>query len=422
MTATTSSTTGAASAAPTLVPKDRYISPEFAALELERMWPRVWQIACTLDHVSGAGDFFEYRVGPYSVVVVRGDDGELRAFQNVCRHRGNSICTGAGRGLDELRCGYHRWAWDLRGGLREVPSRKDFGSIPNEGYGLVPAGVDTWGPLVFVNLDPDAMPLDEYLEAVPGDIGWVGLDDFRCEVCAVVPVPANWKVVVDCFSETYHVQGIHPEMLGSMDDLHTEQHVWGHTSKSAQDYGVPSTRLHGLSNQEVWDSFAVTQGARMGVTEPCPLPPLTDGQTVADVIAEGIRRTQAAAGVDLSRFDTRQMLRLEQYNVFPNATVLVMPDLLSVLSARPGSTPDESEMVFLNFRRAPSADAPRTEPLDVVVPPEQADFGYVLNADVRVLAGVQRGLHQPGLTHITLSGEECRVVNTHRNLERYLGL
>ena len=90
--------------------------------------------------------------------------------------------------------------------------------------------------------------------------------------------------------------------------------------------------------------------------------------------------------------------------------------------ARPGPTPDESEMVFLNFRRAPSADAPRSQPLDAVVPPEQADFGYVLNADVRVLTSVQRGLHQPGLTHLTLSSEECRVVNTHRNLERYLGL
>src|SRR5207237_9824739 len=155
VTATTSAPPVASSAAPPLVPKDRYISPEFAALELERMWPRVWQIACALDHVSGAGDFFEYRVGPFSVVVVRGDDGELRAFQNVCRHRGNSICTGSGSGLTELRCGYHKWAWDLSGRLREVPSRKGFGVLHNDDYPLFEARVDTWGPLVFVNLDPD---------------------------------------------------------------------------------------------------------------------------------------------------------------------------------------------------------------------------------------------------------------------------
>ncbi|WP_165618218.1 Rieske 2Fe-2S domain-containing protein, partial [Mycolicibacterium porcinum] len=82
-------------ARPTLVPAGRYISPSFAQLEVARMWPRVWQQACTVDHVAEPGDYFEYRCGPYSVLIVRGDDGELRAFQNACRHRGNALCTGA---------------------------------------------------------------------------------------------------------------------------------------------------------------------------------------------------------------------------------------------------------------------------------------------------------------------------------------
>ena len=81
---------------PTLVPAERYYSPAFAALEAERMWPRVWQLACMVDHISAPGDYFEYRCGPYAVLIVRDDDGEIRAFQNVCRHRGNSLCTGSG--------------------------------------------------------------------------------------------------------------------------------------------------------------------------------------------------------------------------------------------------------------------------------------------------------------------------------------
>ena len=141
-----------------------------------------------------------------------------------------------------------------------------------------------------------------------------------------------------------------------------------------------------------------------------------------DVIADGIREVQAGAGVDLSRFDTAQLLRLHQYNLFPNATVLVFPDLLSVLLGRPGPTPDRAEMVFFHFQRAPSADAPRTQPVDVTLGPGEVDMGLVLNADVNVVAGVQRGLHQPGLTHLTLSSEECRVINTHHPTERYLGL
>ncbi|MBV8950411.1 MAG: aromatic ring-hydroxylating dioxygenase subunit alpha [Actinobacteria bacterium] len=385
------------------------------------MWPRVWQAACTPDHVAAPGDFFEYRVGPYSVVIVRGDDGELRAFQNVCRHRGNSLCNGSGSGLTELRCGYHKWAWDLRGRLREVPSRKGFGVLRNDDYPLFEARVDTWGPLVFVNLDLDAMPLAEYLEAVPDDTAWVGLEDFRCVAAVTSPVRANWKVIVDGFSETYHVQGLHPEMLGSIDDIDAPQKVWGHTSKSEQDYGVPSPRFRGgLPDEDVWSSFIVTQGSRMGVEEPCALPDLEPGQTVQDVIARRIRETQAAAGVDLSRFDTAQIMRMHQYNLFPNATVLVTPDLLSVLIGRPGAPPDDAEFVAFHYRRAPSAGEPRSKPVDVVLPADQLDMGLVLNADVRVLEGMQRGLHQPGLTHLTLSGEECRVINTHRNLDRYL--
>lgn len=407
---------------PWRVPTYRYTSPEFAALEVERMWPKVWQIACSVDHVAAPGDWFEYRVGPYSILLVRGDDGGLRAFQNVCRHRGNSLCTGAGEGLTEIRCGYHRWAWDLQGLLKEVPSRKDFGVLRNEDLPLFPARVATWGPLVFVNLDMAAMPLEEYLEALPGDIAWVGVDEFRCEVTASTTVEVNWKIVVDGFSETYHVQGIHREMLPSMDDVNNAQDIWGHTSKSSQPYGVPSPRLRGVTEQQVWDSFIVTQGGRMGVKESCPVPEPPAGQTVQDVIAQGIRRTQAAAGADLSRFDTDEVLRLHQYNIFPNATVLVSADLFQVICARPGSTPGDAEMVALSMKRVSSADAPRSSPFDVVMGPDQANFGFVLNQDLGVLAGMQRGVRQPGLTHFTLSLEECRVVNTHRNLERYLGI
>ena len=421
---TAAATARGATTEPTRIPKSRYLSPEFAALEHERMWPRVWQIACTVDHVSDPGDYFEYRIGERSMLIVRDLDGALRAYQNVCRHRGNLLCTGSGHGLEELRCGYHRWCWGLDGRLREVPSRKGFGVLRNDDYPLFPASVGTLGPIVFVNPDPDAMPLAEYLEAVPDDLAWVGIDDFRGEVIVTVPVEANWKVVADGFSETYHVQGLHREMIGSMDDIDAPQQVWGHASKSSQHYGVPSPRFRGgLDHQTVWDSFIVTQGGRMGITESCPVPELADGETVADAIAARIRAYQSErGGADLSRFDTTQMLELHQYNLFPNSTVLITPDLLSVIVARPGADAEHAEMVMINFSRAPSTDAPRTNPFDVTLEPDQADFGFVLNADMRIAPDVQRGLRQPGLTHLTLSSEECRLINTHRNLERYLGI
>src|ERR1700730_13566948 len=345
-------TMGSAEGSPTRIPVSRYTSPEFAALEAERLWPRVWQIACSVDHVARPGDFFEYRVGAFALLIVRGDDGELRAFQNVCRHRGNILCSGSGSGLSELRCGYHRWSWDLQGRLREVPSRRGFGLLRNEDFPLLAASVATWGPIVFVNLDPDAMPLPDYLEGVPDDIAWAGIDEFRCTASVVVPIEANWKTISDGFSETYHVQGLHREMLASMDDVNSAQRLWRYHGKSAQPYGVPSPRFRRApSHPEVWDSFVHTQGGRMGVTEAGPVPPVPEGATVADVIAEGIRRHHRADGVDLSRFGSSQMLGLNQYNLFPNSTVLVAPDLMTVLSGRPGPTPDSGQMVAINFKR-----------------------------------------------------------------------
>ena len=180
-----------AAGAPVKIPVHRYISAEFAELEYERMWPRVWHVACTVDHIANPGDWFEHRLGRYSNLLVRGGDGELRGFQNVCRHRGNTICQGSGTGINELRCPYHRWARDLAGRLREVPSRRAFGPLRNDGLSLVPVRVDTWARLVFVNLDLGAEPLDGWLEGIPADIAWANLDEFRCAHSTVTARPTS---------------------------------------------------------------------------------------------------------------------------------------------------------------------------------------------------------------------------------------
>ena len=141
------------------------------------------------------------------------------------------------------------------------------------------------------------------------------------------------------------------------------------------------------------------------------------------LLAAMVRDVGAAQGLDFSSFTDAHLLNLQQYNLFPNATVLVFPDLFQVVKSRPGDTPDTTIMDTFAFARRPRADtSPPTRPLDVTVEPGQADFGLVLNQDVVALQRVQRGLRQPGLTHLTLSSEECRIINLHRNLERYLGV
>ncbi len=414
---------GNAEGSPVRIPASRYHSSDFAALEEAHVWPRVWQIACSVDHVSEPGDYFEYRVGPFAILIVRGRDGELRAFQNVCHHRGNVLCTGSGQGLKNLRCPYHGWMYDLRGQLTGVPSHKGFGKgLDRDSLALTPVKVDTWGPMVFVNPDLEAMSLAEYLEAVPGESASLDLETFRCVASMRTEAPANWKLVADGFSETYHVQTLHREMLGCMDDIDAPQTIWGHTGVSRQLYGVASPRLIRSDDATIWASFVRTQGERMGITDPGEVPEVPPGREMLDVIAQKIRDFQRETkGIDLSRWDARQLLELQQYNIFPNLTVLITADLLQVLCARPGSTPDEAELIGMTFERE-IPGTPRGRPFDVDVPMDQVDFGLVLNQDIALLRDAQRGVKQPGFTHLNLSCEEARVINTHRNLERYIGI
>ncbi len=409
---------------PVRVPASRYTSEEFARAEMDHVWPKTWQVACSVDHVANPGDYFEYTVGTLSVLIVRNVEGELRAYQNVCLHRGNELCNGSGAGLTELRCPFHRWAWTLDGELREVPSRKGFGALRNADYPLIPVQVDTWARLVWINLDIDVMPLVDYLDDMPADVTWADLDEFRCVAQISTVLDCNWKVLIDGFSETYHVQGIHPEMLPMVDDINSPQIIWNHVGKLEQPYGLPSPRLREVTPQQVWEGFVEVMGARAGIddaAEAGPVPDVPAGQYLRDVIAEMIKRhSKATKGVDLSRFETWQLMNMQQFNVFPNVTILVFADMLQVVKARPGSHPGESIMDVIAFDRSTSTDAEPTTPVTMTWAKEDFQMGLVLTQDVANIEKAQRGLYQPGFTHLSLSGEECRIINLHRNLDAHI--
>jgi hypothetical protein len=187
---------------------------------------------------------------------------------------------------------------------------------------------------------------------------------------------------------------------------------------------VPSPSIkEKLTDAEVWDAYVCTQGALMGVADgtPFPVDQQAPGQSAADVIADRTRTFASERGVDLSWASTDRVMRLHQYNVFPNMSLLTNADHLTVLTARPGPDPDRGELVMIVWMRMPPG-APRNKPADIRMTADEAHPGLVLTQDITALAGLQRGLHQPGLTHLTLSNEERRVINMHRNLERYLDL
>jgi hypothetical protein len=262
------------------------------------------------------------------------------------------------------------------------------------------------------------------LEGVPQDISWVGLDEYHCDYLVTVPLPGNWKVISDGFSETYHVQGLHREMLPSVDDVNGPQRLWHHHGKLEQRYGLPSPRFRDPpATDAVWSSFVEIMGARIGVKDvatPAPLVP--PDETLRDVLAGMLRDVGRSQGVSYDRFSTDQLMTMQQYNLFPNVSLVIFPDLMTVLRSRPGTTPDDGYLDVINYRRTPPG-APAARPTDVLLPAGQdPGLSLILNQDAGNIARAQRGLHQPGFTRMTLSREECRILNMHRNLEQWLGI
>src|SRR5262245_22377088 len=196
---------GAALAAGATLPADWYADPAIQRLEGERIFARTWQYAGRADRVEGSGDFFTCFAGQIPIVVVRDREGVLRGFVNVCRHRGHLIAQGEGN-RNALQCPYHAWTYDLDGTLRKAPRSEREPDFDKDGFSMLPVAIEAWGPLVFVNPDPDAGPLADALGPVPDHIAESGLDvdRLRFRVRNEWEIECDWKVAVENYIECYH--------------------------------------------------------------------------------------------------------------------------------------------------------------------------------------------------------------------------
>jgi choline monooxygenase len=196
-----------------------YVDHEVARLEHERIFRRTWQYVGRTDQAPEPGTFFASRCGDVPVLVTRArDDGLLRAFLNVCRHRGTLLVEGEGRRAT-IQCPYHAWTYELDGRLRAAPRADVEGGIELDALGLVPLALGTWGPFVFVNPEAGAAPLEETLGDLPALVAAAGVD-----VDALVfhsrggsSVAANWKVCCENYLECYHCRVAHPGLVEVLD-------------------------------------------------------------------------------------------------------------------------------------------------------------------------------------------------------------
>ena len=199
---------------PDRVPKERYFDPDFYQLEVEQLWPRVWQMACRLEEIPAADDFVEYEFLDQSVIVVRTDDMEVRAFQNACRHRGVKIVEGRGTCEHGFTCPFHGWCYGVDGTNTAVPRRKAFAehNLQPGDIDLVPVRCEMWGGCAWINFDDDAPPVRQCMEPAATILDAWDVESLRTEKWYAARLPVNWKLAIEAFVERYHVVVTHPEM------------------------------------------------------------------------------------------------------------------------------------------------------------------------------------------------------------------
>lgn len=195
------------------LPGDAYTSEEIYQREIERIFRRSWLCVGHASDWPKAGSFKLRTIAGDNLIVVRGDDDRIRAFHNVCRHRGARLCVeddgNVGR---SIRCPYHAWNYDLEGSLKAAPTMAEVAGFDRKDYPLHPVSTDIWGGLVFLNLDPSAAPLRQALEPVWTKFDAWKIDELEVAHRTVYDVEANWKLLFQNYSECYHCPGVHPHL------------------------------------------------------------------------------------------------------------------------------------------------------------------------------------------------------------------
>jgi Rieske 2Fe-2S family protein len=196
------------------LPARYYNDPEFYRTELEWYFGEMWFYAARADEIPNRGDYVLREVAGESLIVVRGDRGEIRAFFNVCRHRGTRLCEeSSGTTGSTIRCPYHAWTYDLDGCLVGAPHMDRVEGFRPEDYPLTRLAVDVWDGLVFLNFgEQPAVSLKAQLGGVDDRFRAWGMGNLRTARRIVYDVAANWKLIIHNYSECLHCPGVHPAL------------------------------------------------------------------------------------------------------------------------------------------------------------------------------------------------------------------
>jgi phenylpropionate dioxygenase-like ring-hydroxylating dioxygenase large terminal subunit len=404
------------------VPKERYLDPDFYALEAEQLWARVWQMACRLEEIPEPFDFVEYEFLDQSIVVVRTEDLGVRAFQNACRHRGVRFVQGAGScGERGFQCPFHGWRYGPDGTNAGVTQRRTFSehNLEPGDIDLVPVRCETWGGCAWINLDDSAPPVRESLEPAASMLDAWRVEALRTEKWFAARLPVNWKLAIEAFVEMYHVVQTHPQLIiptrfGKVDEASFDPGAF-----IDADIQYLRAMSDGMAGMMPADDVRVAEGIRDVQLPADPAQAIqTWNRTLNDAVV-GWHRERGSDVPDLNELDA-QGINLTFFHCFPHYFVLPMYSGASSYRFRPLG-PEETLMEIWSLERVAEGDE-----LQKPTPPEPWDaddprWPPIPAQDFSNLPRQQQGLHAKGFEYMRLSeGLEGHISNFERTIDGFL--
>ena len=407
---------------------DRYTSRAFFEREKAGMWPKVWQMAARDDELPDPGDLVVYENVGRSYVVIRQADGSVRAFHNVCLHRGRKLRTDSGAAT-ELECPFHGFTWNMDGSLKRVPCAWDFSHLADRDMDLPELRVGHFAGFIFVTENAAAPPLEQYLAPLPDIFARWRLEECTTGVWVGKVIKANWKVCAEAFMEAWHSVVTHPQILPFTGDANTRYSLWGdHANLALTPFGVLSPHLDGkgLGQDAILEAMGIGSG-RISGTDGITL---AEGQTARHALAAANRvKHLDALGYDSGDATDSEMLDAYTYNVFPNLSPWGGFGPNIVYRWRPWPNENATLMEVRLLTRTPKGQ-PKPRAVEMVF--LEADqpwssftgwggLGAVFDQDMANLPYVQDGLHASPNNRVELGNyQESRIRQFHQTLDKYL--
>lgn len=407
---------------------DRYTSPDFFDLEIERMWKRVWQYATREEYLAEEGDYVVYDLARLSVVLVRTADG-IKGYVNSCLHRGTKLKPSGDAGWGaSLSCPFHGWEWDLAGKVKNIPCEWEFPQLDKARACLPEVRVETWNGNVFINFAKDGPGLADYLQDLPAHFAHWDMTGWYVHTHVRKHLPGNWKLAQEAFMEAYHTPVVHPEMTHVVGDHNMQHDIFSdHISRDLCAMATPSpTSSVRMSQQELLDTMLVGDGSMIGARMEVP-----EGRTARWVMAQNLKeQMKRDYGLDYSNHSVPEMIDSLKYAVFPNVNFYPAPGLCLIQVFRPdGHDPDRSTFDQLVLRPKPlDGDFIPAQVIDIA---EDVPFASVkgvdpflasvLDQDTDIMRWQREGMYASTTGVQILSNyQESRIRHLHDTLDKYL--